>query len=289
MDLAKAKKIHEGKFSIVYLVEKGGEQYIVKQLHPRLAQVPAAIEQFRAEAAIPSFAGISPQVWELKEQGGNYYILKEYIDGMTLQHIHRKYHRKKHHPAYIRFYTLLCHQLQALHNQGYIHGDIKPSNILFTGKKFDDETGGIRLLDLGLAVKKNQLPQKRKEKPLHFSMLYGAPELMLNEPALLSELTDLFSLGICMYESFAGDVPYRENHPGVLLQMMLSLPLFKKKKVPQEIFELISVISCKPVFNKPVAYSSVEETVHALQDNLAQRMTIRSAGELGKMLEHVTK
>jgi serine/threonine protein kinase len=284
MDLLSGKKIQEGKFSIVYLVDHKNEKFIVKQLHPRLAGSADAVKRFKAEAELPHFAGLNPKILDFKNYIGNYYIVREYIPGITLKQLHEKYARKKYHSRYTTFYIQLCEKLSQLHANGIIHGDIKPSNILWKGEDFKKTTGEVRLLDLGLSVSKAQLPQKKKDAPLSFSMVYSAPELMLNEPSLISELTDLFSTGICMYESYSGERVYAENHPAILLQMMLAVPLKKRRKIPTHLFELISVLCAKPEFKKPISHYSIEEAKEYLKANLLTRAAIPDAGELKKII-----
>src|SRR5687767_13393461 len=189
MDLLSGKKIHEGKFSIVYLVEHKGEKFIVKQLHPRLSGSTEAVSQFRLEAQVPDLEGIHPRTIDYREYLGGQYLVREYIQGSTLKEIHKEFSGSKYHTQFKHLYIQLCDKLSFLHSKGIIHGDIKPSNILFTGEDFKNKAAEIRLLDLGLSILKDRLPEKRKERPLHFSMMYGAPELMLNEPSFISELT----------------------------------------------------------------------------------------------------
>ncbi len=264
--------------------QRGKEKFIVKQLHPRLAGSEEAKQRFKEEAELPSLQGVNPKTLDFKNYIGNYYMVREYIPGITLKQIHLKYTRKKYHPKYNALYTDLCNKLSVLHEQGIIHGDIKPSNILFTGSDFIKTSGEVRLLDLGLSIRKNQLPAKKKEAPLHFSMMYSAPELMLNEPSFISEITDLFSVGICMYESFSGQVVYDANHPAILLQMMLSVPLKKRRKIPSPVFEIISALCAKPRFKKPTSHYTIDEVRHFLQMNVTERMKISSSINLKEKL-----
>jgi serine/threonine protein kinase len=286
MDLQSGKKIHDGKFSIVYLVDHKGEKFVVKQLHPRLSAVPEARSRFKAEAQLPNFPGINPKTIDYQEYIGNCYIVREYIPGITLKEVNNKYSGSKYHSQYKDLYLQLCDKLGTVHSNGYIHGDIKPSNILLVGNDFKSSPVEIRLLDLGLAVKKDQLPPK-KTTPLPFSMMYSAPELMLNEPSMISELTDLFSVGICLYESFSGEVPYKENHPAVLLQMMLSVPLPKRKKIPDQLFNTITVLTTKPSFQRPVAHYLMEEVKELLRINLQTRSEIASTSALKEKLASI--
>ncbi len=285
MDLSKAKKIHEGKFSIVYLVEKGSEKFIIKQLHPRLIHSDMAVTRFTAEADLPFFEGVNSRTIDFKKQENHYYIIREFIPGMTLKEVQKKFRRKKNLVSYIQLYKELCEKIKVLHSGGYIHGDIKPSNILFSGYDFSRSGESVILLDLGLALKKDALPAKQKEAPLHFSMLYAAPELMLNEPLLVSECTDLFSLGICMYESLSGEVPYKENHPAVLLQMMLSVPLKRQKRIPEKLSELIMTLTAKPAFKRPIAHYTVDEARMILEENIVRRKSISSIEAVKTKLE----
>lgn len=284
MDLLNGKKIYEGKHSIVFLLEHKGEKFIVKQLHPRHYNNHLEIDKFRKEALFPSVEDVMPPVLDYKESSDNYFIIKKFVDGFTLDKIHQKHHGRKSHDLYKNIYDGLANKLQILHNHGIIHGDIKPSNIMVS----DIHTGkNIWLLDAGLAIKKNNPPKKDLNTALPFSMLYGAPEVMLNEPSLVTELTDLFGVGICMYESFTGSVPYEANHPAILLQMMLSVLLKRKWRMNKNLFDIISVLTHKPEFKKPVAHYSVDEVSDYLEQSLVVRSEISSAHELQKKLSTI--
>lgn len=285
VDLSNAKKIHDGKFSQVFLAEKGPEKFIIKQLHPRLGSSVEAILKFKAEATLPYIEGVSAKILDFEELNGNYFIVKEYLPGYTLKQLQLKYGRKKYQGLFVKLCIVLCQKLSELHAAGILHCDIKPGNILFYGNDFKKDAMDVRLLDMGMALMRNKLPEKNKNARLPFSMLYSAPELMLNEPAYISELTDLFSVGVCMYETFASEVPYKENHAAILLQMMLALPFKKQKRIPDKIFDLISKTTQKPAFMRPAAQYSVEEALLLLKASLVKRLVIPSAKSLEEELK----
>jgi len=285
MDVSNGKKIYEGKFSIVFLLEHKSEKFIVKQLHPRYCNNNVEVEKFKKEALFPVIEGVMPKVLDYKESAGNYFIVKQFIEGFTLDKLHQKHKKRSSYTFYKNVYVDVCNKLQVLHNHGIIHGDIKPSNIMVTD---GDEGKHVWLLDAGLAYNKNQLPVKSAQIPLAFSMLYSAPELMLNEPELITELTDLFSVGICMYESFTGSIPYEANHPAILLQMMLAVPLKRPWRMNKNLFEIISILTNKPEFKKPVAHYTVEEVMNYLQLNLKIRSKIPTALEFKNQLQLIS-
>jgi len=277
MDLSKAEKIYEGKFSIVYKIQKNENIYVLKQLHPRWKDSVDARQDFKREASVEPVPNVGPKVVDCFESEGNLFLVREFIEGITLREIHKKFTRKKYHSKYRILYQKLHEKIKTLHEHGIIHGDIKPSNILITTRRFDKEDFDVYLLDLGLAFQKNNLPEKNSQKPLHFSMWYGAPELMLNEPGFIGEHTDRFSMGICMYESFSGEFPYKENHPAILLQMMLAMDLKQRRKIPGDVFEQVKKMCLKPAFAKPAAYYSATEIKNVLRENTEKRKALTTS------------
>ena len=96
----------------------------------------------------------------------------------------------------LQLFLQVCDAVQAAHNKGIIHRDLKPSNILVTSE------GAVKLLDFGIAER----AEVRSELKLSFiSLLYASPEY---EEALPSVASDVYSLGIILYEAIVGRLPF---------------------------------------------------------------------------------
>ncbi len=157
---------------------------------------------------------------------GRAYSIEEYIEGSTLEDV-IKFHcfAGKEDDLYLlrdlgdNSYSGIIESILAdvisglayLHGKGYIHRDVKPANILIPDSGIDvhfgwhEFDGPIRLGDLELVKK----VEKNNEKLEHGSRAYTAPEAL--QQGILDYRSDIFSLGVVMYEAFTGDHPFAES------------------------------------------------------------------------------
>jgi len=279
-----AELIHSGRFSLVYKAEEGGRQYILKQLHPRLAGDTRAVEQFRKEASFRmDLPGIA-NVLEYKERDGGHYIIREYVDGVSLKEFIAKYSGRRWKRFRQHIATGICALAGSIHNAGVVHGDIKPSNILIRRPSLDPEAGpGLVLIDLGLAWQDTWRPEADPEHPLPFSMVYAAPELVLNFPGLVNAATDVYSCGLVIYELLSGRRPFDHVHPAMLLQLMIARELQPARELDKDVFGILRKASAKHLFKKPPGRFVPEELGRFLL--AAQKERFQSAAELGIELE----
>jgi serine/threonine-protein kinase len=127
------------------------------------------------------------------------YILMEYVEGESLRTAASK--RKTHRftePEVIRFMGDVCDALAYAHRERIVHRDIKPSNILLTAD------GRLKLTDFGIALNEKI---SSDSDDLAGTPSYMSPEQILGKP--LDGRTDIYSLGVTMYEMLAGHAPFR--------------------------------------------------------------------------------
>jgi serine/threonine-protein kinase len=139
------------------------------------------------------------------------YFVMEYVQGEDLDSI-----RTSRKPSLIAKSQLLmqtCKGLACAHKNNVLHRNIKPSNILI------DKQGHVYILDVGIAWLEASGKSENEEVP--GSSDYLSPE-QLTEPAKVSHLSDIYSLGVLMYELFAGSLP--SQHPDDLAEGLGSLP-----------------------------------------------------------------
>jgi serine/threonine-protein kinase len=142
------------------------------------------------------------------------YIAMEYLDGCTLAYI---LHLTRPLPERdcLRITAVVCGALEYLHGRGYIHRDLKPSNIMICR----DCT--LRLMDYGLAEE----VKARRGLLDSLTPLFGTPEYMAPEQvrnARNTERTDIYSLGVVLYQMMTGVLPFAAQDPWVSAQMRVT-------------------------------------------------------------------
>jgi serine/threonine-protein kinase len=195
-----------GGMGQVYLAEKtdGGEKVAVKVLHKDLIEQPSAVIRFTQLGAM-AMKLRHPNVVQVLDcgtlEGGQPYWVMEYLEGEDLADLLSK----KGTIDYNRMLEIarpVCSALNAAHQAGLVHLDIKPSNI-FLAKVGGREV--VKLIDFGIAA--------LKDAPSNDSIL-GAPEYWSPEQASAREVdgrSDLYSFGVVLYEALTGHLPFRSH------------------------------------------------------------------------------
>lgn len=186
------------------------DRTIALKLLPRESGAdPAFAERFAREARAlaklshPHIVGMH----DFGETGGYYYFVMEFVEGVTLREAIR---RKTLSPAEaLRVVSRICEALQFAHDQGIVHRDIKPDNILLS------KDGQVKIADFGLA-KLLALPDS--EVPLTASRhVVGTPHYMAPEqmerPLEVDHRADIYSLGVVFYEMLTGELPLGRFDP----------------------------------------------------------------------------
>jgi serine/threonine-protein kinase len=171
-----------------------GQPVALKFLPPPLAGDPDRLARFRKEVA--TARGVSHpnvcRVYDLGEHHGQLFLAMEYIDGEDLASLLRRVGRLPEEKG-VEVARQLCGALAAVHDQGLLHRDLKPANVMLDGR------GKVRLTDFGLAAAAADVTatEVRSGTPA-----YQAPEQLCGEA--VSVQSDLFALGLVLYEVFTG-------------------------------------------------------------------------------------
>jgi serine/threonine-protein kinase len=194
----------------------GGRSVAIKMPLLRTESDPVLFGRFHREELIgvtlahPNLLRFIP----LSGEKSRPYIAMEYLDGCTLAYI---LHLTRPLPESdsLRITAVVCSALEYLHGRGYIHRDLKPSNIMICR----DCT--LRLMDYGLAEELNA----RRSILDRLTPLFGTPEYMAPEQVRNvrnTERTDIYSLGVVLYQMLTGVLPFAAQDPWVSAQMRVT-------------------------------------------------------------------
>ena len=215
-------KLGTGGMGIVYEAEdtRLPRKVALKFLPEDLADDPDAIRRFRREAetiATLSHSRICT-IYDIDEHGGRVFIAMECIDGVNLKTYISRHALTTAQIAEISLQ--IADALAAAHAKGIVHRDVKPGNLLVT------ESGDVKVLDFGLA--RRFKTTDTDELGLEGSTIpgrpvgtanYMAPERILQLP--LDPRSDLFSLGVVMYEMATGRLPFAGASPSETVSNVL--------------------------------------------------------------------
>jgi serine/threonine protein kinase len=208
-------KIGEGGMGSVFkgvdlMLER---EVAIKMLRPELAQQPNVVERFRTEAV--TLAKLNhPNVATLHSffrQGVDFFMVMEFVRGETLDHVIRTRGAMPCDQA-IQLIGMALEGIDHAHKMGIIHRDIKPANMMLT------ETGSIKVMDFGIA---RVLGTDRMTKVGHLigTVEYMSPEQVRGEET--DARSDIYSLGILLYEMLTGRVPFTSTSEYELMRCQI--------------------------------------------------------------------
>lgn len=153
------------------------------------------------------------RVYDIDEAGGRHILTMEYIDGEDLATSLRRIGRFPPDKG-LEIARQLCAGLAAVHDRGLLHRDLKPANVMLDGR------GRVRLTDFGVAADASAAPETQR---VAGTPAYMAPELLRGGSA--SVASDIYALGLVLYEVFAGRRAYEADTIAELKERQLSRPV----------------------------------------------------------------
>ena len=251
------KTIGEGGMANVYLAHDTilDRKVAIKVLRGDLSNDEKFIRRFKREAL--SVSNLSHpnivEVYDVGEEDGNYYIVMEYIEGKTLKQLLQKRGALTL-TEVIDIMSQLTDGLAHAHEAYIIHRDIKPQNIMI------EDNGRIKITDFGIAMALNSTQLTQTNSVMGY-VHYLPPEQANGKGATVK--SDIYSLGILMYELLTGSVPFKGDTAVeiALKHMKEKIPSVRKQNptIPQSVENIILKATAKNPKNR---YDSVRE-MHA--------------------------
>ncbi len=254
----KGQKIND-RYQIIKLIGEGGMANVylaydtildrnvaVKVLRGDLANDEKFVRRFQREALSASSLSHPNivEVYDVGEDNGEYYIVMEYIEGKQLKELLKK-RGKLTTSEVIDIMLQITDGLSVAHDSYIIHRDIKPQNIMIL------ENGLVKITDFGIAMALNST-QLTQTNSVMGSVHYIPPEQASGKGSTLK--SDIYSMGIVMYELLTGSVPYKgENAVEIALkQIKEPIPSIKNElpNLPQSVENIIIKATAKNVKNR---------------------------------------
>ncbi len=264
------EKISISNYKVTELIGSGGMANIFKAIqlsldrpvalkimHQHLSMNEGFIARFEKEAkqAAQLHHENIVSIIDYGHDGGDYYIAMEFIDGINLKNLLEKQNRLP-----LELGLLISHQvaegLKYAHSQNLVHRDIKPANIILS------HDGRVMITDFGIAKGDDDLSITATGQMIG-SPAYMSPEQAAGRPH--DHRSDIFSLGIIMYEMIAGKKPFKgETYQAMVTSIMSQTPEPLKKLRIDVNNEIDGVVRKAMVKDMESRYQNVEE----LADNI---------------------
>src|ERR671938_819203 len=247
------RKLGAGGMANVSLAEDQelGRRVALKVLNERHANDDSFIERFRREAK--NAAGLShPNIVSIYDRGeaeGTYYIAMEFLDGRSLKEL-----IISRGPTPIRIAIDYTRQILAAigfaHRNGIVHRDIKPHNVLVSPE------GRLKVTDFGIA--RSGASQMTEVGSIIGTAQYLSPEQARG--SAVDQRSDLYSVGIVLYEMLTGKVPFTGDTPLEIAMKHLSEVPVPPSEIRSEVPEDLDLIVVRSLAKDPAdRYSSAEE------------------------------
>ncbi len=265
-------RVLAGRYELIDMIGNGGmavvykakdrllNRYVaIKILKPNYSKDAKFIENFRREsraAASLSHPNIV-QIYDVGWEGNINYIVMELVEGKTLADLIAERGRLNPRDA-LKYAKQIASALSHAHEHGIIHRDVKPHNVLITSDNV------AKLTDFGIAKAAEGGTMFGNTGTVLGSVHYLSPEQARG--GYVDEKTDIYSLGIVLYEMLTGKVPYDAENPVTVALMHVNNDIQPPREIVPEIPEKVEDVVMKATQKYPVQrYKTAEEMAEALQ------------------------
>jgi serine/threonine protein kinase len=262
------EKIGQGGMGVVYKAHHLGLDIpVAVKVLTNLSEIPDAQERFLREARIaaklrhPSIVG----VLNVGCEENIHFIVMEYVEGTTLQKIIEKRGKLPPREA-VPLAVAVLEALQLAHENGIVHRDVKPENILV------EKGGAVKLADLGLA-RIGGVSNLTQPNTVLGSPYYVAPEQAEN-PSAADCRADIYSLGCTLYHMVTGKIPFPGNTVIEVVMNHLNKPVPKLAPAVKGITRELSDAVARMMEKNPAKrFKTPRDAISALQNSLADHGT----------------
>src|ERR1700735_556650 len=254
-----SSRLRSGGMADVYLAPDTllGREVALKLLHHRFSEDQEFVERFRREAS--SAAGLShPNVVAVFDRGewdGTYYIAMEYLPGRSLKAVVREHGALSPQDATDIVVQILL-ATRFAHKRGIIHRDIKPHNVIL------DEEGRAKVTDFGIAR------AGASDMTLTGSIM-GTAQYLSPEQAqghAVSESSDLYAVGVVLYELLTGQVPFEGESPVTVALKQVSVAPTPPSALNPAVTPALEAVVMRSLAKDPAGrFAGADEFIAALQ------------------------
>lgn len=267
----------EGGMGRVYLAEhtKIGRRVALKMLHSHLAHSPEVVRRFFDEARAVNRI-LHEHIVEItdfveNEDGNNYFIM-EHLRGAPLSDVMEEDNGTSPIARSLGIGVQVASALSAVHAANIVHRDLKPENIFLTHR--GGQKDFVKLLDFGIAKLVGDDGSDMKLQTTQAGVIMGTPDYMSPEQASaakIDHLTDIYSLGIILYELCTGRLPFIADNFGDLIVLHKTKKPLRPSKVPDlaqtipaPLEELILQCLEKEPAKRPQSAKEIEDRLHEI-------------------------
>src|SRR5262252_582286 len=274
-------QVLDGKYKIVRVIGEGGmgavyegenvrirRRVAIKVLHAGIASNTEMVQRFEREAQVAGTVG-NDHILEILDLGalpaGERYMVMEFLDGETLTDRIKARTRLSPREA-TRLLRQVLKGLAAAHGEGIVHRDLKPDNIFILREKAGIKDF-VKIIDFGIS--KFTEPGGASSRMTRTGALMGTPHYMAPEQATgstdIDRRTDIYAVGIIMYEMLTGRVPFQAETFNQLLFEIALAKIIPARQVVPDLDPAIDSIVMKASARDPAhRFQTCDEFVAAL-------------------------